>query len=142
MLFTSHPLLELILLPIITCGLVAVMPQSKERQMGQIALFGSWFTWLASLHLFLGFDKSYSQYQYVHSYSLLNSWNIPLTLGVDGISIFLILLTTLLIPLCIMTGWNTITKKKKEYLLFFLIMESFLLLFFSVFDFFSFLYLF
>jgi len=115
MLFTSHPLLELILLPIITCGLVAIMPQSKERQMGQIALFGSWFTWLASLHLFLGFDKSYSQYKYDHSYSLLNSWNIPLTLGVDGISIFLILLTTLLIPLCIMTGWKTITKKNKEY---------------------------
>ena len=45
-----------------------------------------------------------------------------------------ILLTTLLIPLCLMTGWNTITKKKKEYLLFFLVMESLLILVFTVMD--------
>jgi len=134
MLFTSHPLLELILFPLLTCFFVAILPNSREKEMNQIALFGSWFTWLASLHLFLGFDKGYSQYQFVKSYSLISTWNIPLTLGVDGISIFLVLLTTFLIPLCLMTGWNTIKKKKKEYILFFLGMESLLLLVFMVMD--------
>ena len=55
-------------------------------------------------------------------------------MGVDGISLFLILLTTLLIPLCLLVSWESVKHSVKEYLICFLILESLLILIFSVLD--------
>jgi proton-translocating NADH-quinone oxidoreductase chain M len=60
--------------------------------------------------------------------------NLNLTLGIDGISIFFLLLTTLLIPICILISWNSINYKLKEYLISFLILEFLLIGVFCILD--------
>ena len=60
--------------------------------------------------------------------------NINLSLGVDGISLFFLLLTTLLMPLCLLASWNSVKIYVKEYFIAFLIMESLLIVVFSAMD--------
>lgn len=126
MFLSHHPLLELILVPLITSLIITLLP--NHTSIKQVALCGSFLTWILSLNLYLSFNKLFSGYQFIHVY--FNT----ISLGVDGISIFLVLLTTLLIPLCLLTGWFSVTKFHKEYLISFLIMESLLILVFTVMD--------
>jgi NADH:ubiquinone oxidoreductase subunit 4 (subunit M) len=60
--------------------------------------------------------------------------NIPLHIGLDGISLFMILLTTLLTPICLVFSFQSITKYLKLFVILFLVMEFLLLLTFSVLD--------
>jgi proton-translocating NADH-quinone oxidoreductase chain M len=64
----------------------------------------------------------------------LPALNLNFTLGIDGISIFFLLLTTLLIPLCIFTSWNSVNKNIKEFLIAFLVLDFFLIGTFCVLD--------
>jgi len=89
-----------------------------------IGLNVSLITFLLSLSLWVFFDKAYPYYQFV----ALDGY-----LGIDGISIFFIILTTFLIPLCLLIGWN-LEKLPKEYIIAFLILESCLIAVFSVLD--------
>lgn len=127
-------LLTLVCIPLVTA--IAVGVASSVRSGRQIALAGSFGTWLYSLGLYERVSVDEAGYQLVRDYSIIVSetWNIGFTLGVDGISIYLILLTALLIPLCLLIGWHSVQRFHKEYLICFLIMESQLLLVFSVMD--------
>lgn len=91
-------------------------------------------TFIVSLFLWVFFDNSTSQFQFVSEIIWLPTLNLNLTVGIDGISLFLILLTTLLIPLCILASWNGVKIYVKEYLIAFLVMESFLIGVFCVLD--------
>jgi len=64
----------------------------------------------------------------------LPSLNLNFTLGIDGISIFFLILTTLLIPLCILTSWNSVGNNLKEFLIAFLVLDFFLIGTFCVLD--------
>jgi NADH-quinone oxidoreductase subunit M len=62
------------------------------------------------------------------------NFNLNFTLGIDGISLFFLLLTTLLIPLCILTSWNSVKNNLKEFLIAFLVLDFFLIGTFCVLD--------
>jgi proton-translocating NADH-quinone oxidoreductase chain M len=86
------------------------------------------------LLLWVWFDKSTAKFQFVDQIFWVPSLNLNLTVGIDGISLFLVILTTLLIPLCILASWTGIKTNVKEYLIAFLVMESFLIGVFCVLD--------
>jgi NADH-quinone oxidoreductase subunit M len=103
----------------------------------QVALLGSCITWLISLYILTQFDKSDSGYQFITTFNFstdINYFQTQLILGVDGINIFLVLLTTLLIPICLLSGWFSVVVRIKDFVIYYLILEALLLLVFLVLD--------
>lgn len=124
----------LILLPLIGLFLLFFIPEKNVITIKTIALFFSLITFLCSLFLWVLFDHSTARFQFTEYLEWLWSYNLYFFVGVDGISLLFILLTTLLIPLCILSSWNSIKKSIKEYYCYFLLMESLLICVFSSLD--------
>jgi proton-translocating NADH-quinone oxidoreductase chain M len=99
-----------------------------------IGLFSSFFVFFLSLFLWVFFDKEYARFQFVYDFAWIQSSNLNLSIGIDGISIFLVILTTLLIPLCLLASWDSVKIAHKEYGIAFLLMEALLVLCFAVRD--------
>ena len=72
-------------------------------------------TFILSLGLWILFDKSTGNFQFVDKIFWAPNLNLNFTIGVDGISLFFIILTTLLIFLCLLTSWNSIHFNLKEF---------------------------
>jgi NADH-quinone oxidoreductase subunit M len=87
-----------------------------------------------SLQLWFGFDTSTAEFQFVEQAPWLAE-GINYHMGVDGISMLFILLTTLLMPICILASWNAIQDRVKEYMVAFLVMETMMIGVFSSLDF-------
>jgi proton-translocating NADH-quinone oxidoreductase chain M len=124
----------LVLLPIFGSIFLLFVSNKNVTFIRQFGLFVSFLVFFLSLFLWLFFDCTYVRFQFVYDFIWVSSSNLNFSLGIDGISIFFLLLTTLLIPLCLLASWNSVTKSVKEYVIAFLIMESFLILVFSVRD--------
>jgi len=102
------------------------------------ALFASLFTFVLSLVLWFQFDRSTSSFQFVEQKPWIESLNISYHMGVDGISILFVLLSTLLTPICILASWDTIKTRVKEYMIAFLVLETLMIGMFCALDFFLF----
>ncbi len=116
----------LLLIPIfgsITILLINSNDDIGKRNIKTVALYTSIVNFIVSLLLWINFDKLTSSFQYVEQYYWLSD-NITYHVGVDGISVFLIILTTFLIPFCVLTSWDSIKEKVKEYMIAFLILET------------------
>ena len=124
----------LVLLPILGSLTLLFISNKNIHLIRRLGLFFSFLTFFLSLFLWLFFARSYARFQFVFDIVWLSSANLNFSLGIDGISIFFVLLTTLLIPICLLASWDSITKNYKEYVIAFLIMESFLILVFCVRD--------
>ena len=122
----NFPILSsLIILPIIgSFFILFIKSTNKDNQsIKLLALFASFANFLLSLYLWYQFDTSIHQFQFIEN----KKWLIGLInykVGVDGISILFILLTTLIIPLCIISVNHTIKHRTKEFLIAILLMES------------------
>ena len=110
------------------------IPNKHLQLIRMIGLSSSFFVFFCSLFLWIFFDKEYARFQFVYDFAWIPASNLNLSLGIDGISIFLVILTTLLIPLCLLASWHSIKVAYKEYVIAFLIMEAMLVLVFSVRD--------
>src|SRR4051812_15631409 len=78
---------------------------------------------VVSLPLFFHFDRTTYKMQFVEGpYEWIPNFNINYTVGVDGISLLMVLLTTLLMPLCVLCSWKAIDKKVKEFMVTLLVM--------------------
>lgn len=128
----SNLLLFLIILPLI--GAFFLIWTKTKRNLYKISLYVTLLNLWLSLFLLIFFDRSSSNFQFISEFDWLKSFNINFCLGIDGISLYFVLLTTFLIPLCILATWERIHKNLKEYLIFFLLLESFLILVFSLLD--------
>ena len=134
MLFSNNLITILLIIPVLGSLLLVLIPKNKTLVIKIIGLSVSSFSFIISLFLWVWFDKSLGYFQFVTKIGWLPFLNINFTLGVDGISLFLILLTTLLTLLCLLISWNSIAFNVKEYVLSFLIMEFFLIGVFCVLD--------
>ena len=132
------PILILIPLLGLIFVLVSVEDDNTFKQAKKSALWTSIINFLLSIYLPFNFDKDVPHFQFVNSFSWLNNENIKFSLGIDGISLPFVMLSTFLIPICIFYFWNTKTEKIKSYLSCFLLIESFLIGAFSSIDLFSF----
>jgi len=137
----SLPILPiLITLPLI--GLIFIFLSSEEdetaAQSKKSALWTSLSNFFLSLYLPLNFDKSIPHFQFVNSFSWFNSDNLRFSLGVDGLSMPFVILSTFLILACIVFILPQKKKNMKMYLSAFLLLETFLIGTFSAIDLFSF----
>ena len=90
---------------------------------------------LFSLPLYTRFDVSTAAFQFVEDRSWITALNVRYTLGLDGISLLLVLLTTLIMPLCVLASWNYIRTRVKEFMICLLIMETAMIGVFCALDF-------
>ena len=134
MILIENILVYLFVLPLIGTFFLMLIPSTRHDLLKQTALITSCLTFVCSLILWVIFNKSIGSFQFVTKLLWINSLNLNLTLGIDGISLFFLLLTTLLIPLCLLVSWNSINNNLKEYLIAFLVMEFFLIGVFCVLD--------
>lgn len=115
-------------------GIVLVFLSNNKNISKLIALNFSFIPFIGFLVLWIFFQKSSSNFQFLTKIFWLPSLNLNLTLGVDGISLFFLLLTTLLIPICIFISWSSIIHKVEEYLIAFLFLEFILIGTFCILD--------
>jgi proton-translocating NADH-quinone oxidoreductase chain M len=134
MVFSQNLLVYILLLPIIGILLLLFIPSRQTRLLKFVALNAACLSFTGSLILWGGFSKSIGFFQYVVKLTWFPILTLNFTLGIDGISLFFIVLTTLLIPLCILTSWNSISHSLKEFLIAFLFLDFLLIGVFSVLD--------
>jgi NADH-ubiquinone oxidoreductase chain 4 len=101
-----------------------------------IAFLTSIINFIISLVIFVFFDFSYNQFQFVQEPYDIMGYNIYL--GIDGISIYFILLTTIIMPIALLSNWTSISENVKWYLVLILMLETLLLAVFLVLDIFLF----
>ena len=101
-----------------------------------IALIISIINYLVSLFIFILFDFSSNQFQFVQEPYSINEYNFYL--GIDGISIYFVLLTTIIMPITLISNWTSISENVKWYLIIMLLLETLLLAVFMVLDIFLF----
>jgi NADH-quinone oxidoreductase subunit M len=94
------------LLPLIGAGLIALLPVTNAKLVKQSALLVSLLVAALGITMTVGFDRGATGFQYVERYSWIPSLGISYQLGIDGISLILILLSVLLVPIVILAGWN------------------------------------
>ncbi|MCX8030991.1 MAG: NADH-quinone oxidoreductase subunit M [Thermodesulfovibrionales bacterium] len=127
-----------IFLPIIGGFLIFFIPRCHEFYARAVSLVISFITFFLSLPLYTKFDKSTSAMQFTEYYEWIPSWNIKYALGVDGISVLFVLLSTLLTILCVTVSWTAITEKVKEFYGSLLLIEGSMIGVFCSLDFFLF----
>ena len=113
-------------LPLVGVALLLLTRQDTSlgrRNILNVSLLTTVFTFVVSLFIWIGFDNSNAGFQMVEKHEWLGT-GIAYHLGVDGISMLFVILTTLLMPLCILASWASIEKRIKEYMIAFLILET------------------
>ena len=115
---------SLILLPLIgSIFLFFIKPSEKNNSVKYVALFITITNFILSIYLWLIFDKNTSEFQFVENREWMLGF-INYKVGIDGISILFVILTTFITPLCVISVNSTIKYRLKEFLLSILIMES------------------
>ncbi len=102
------------------------------------ALFVTILTFLASLSLYFNFDQNSADFQFQERISWIHELGISYHVGVDGISLWLLLLTTFLGPITVLCSWSAITERVRDYMICLLILETGILGVFSSLDLFLF----
>ncbi|HEV3175314.1 MAG TPA: proton-conducting transporter membrane subunit, partial [Stellaceae bacterium] len=100
-----------------------------------IALWTSLATFLLSVYLWWQFDPATADFQFVERARWLPQYNITYHMGLDGISLFFVLLSTFLTPICVIASWAPITTRVKEYMIAFLVLETMMVGMFCALDF-------
>ncbi len=122
---TGNVLLSLIVwTPLVGALLVLLVPRDQPDGARRAALAFSSLTFLFSLALWAGFRADTADFQWVEQSAWVPSFGIQYILGVDGVSLFLVLLTTFLTPLVILFSFGDITTRVKEYFFFLLMLET------------------
>lgn len=113
-----------IAIPAISSLLVLLLPRTSVSLIRWTALGASVVAFLVSLAVYANFQVGEAAFQMVEKLPWIPSIGAEWHLGVDGISLFLVVLTTLLTVLCILSSWNSINERVQEFHFFFLLLEA------------------
>ena len=102
--FFENLLVYILVIPIFGIVLLLFIPSKKEKLLKDIALNFTGMSFLISLLIWGFFQRSISSFQFVVKFFWFSNLNLNFTLGIDGISLFFVLLTVLLIPLCLLSA--------------------------------------
>jgi NADH-ubiquinone oxidoreductase chain 4 len=102
------------------------------RRIKTIALTTSIINLIVSLVIYILFDFSSNQFQFVQEYHEISSFDFYL--GLDGLSIYFVLLTTIITPIALLSNWNSINENVRSFVIIILLLESLLLAVFLVLD--------
>ncbi len=124
----GFPLLSLLtFLPLVGAAIILSV-RGEEKVVAQnarwTALWTSIIVFLLSLALWFGFDKSSAEFQFTEEVDWLPDFGIGYHMGVDGLSVLFVLLSTALTPLCILASWESIGTRVREYMISFLVLET------------------
>lgn len=122
--FILHNLLSVVIFLPLAGAAFILLTCACEKSSKVIALGTTIVNFLLSLLLWTGFRNDTASYQFEEMHSWFVGLNINYHLGIDGISLFMVLLTTFLMPLCILCSWEAITKRVREFMIAFLVMET------------------
>ncbi|MDX2073835.1 MAG: NADH-quinone oxidoreductase subunit M [Alphaproteobacteria bacterium] len=119
----------LIILPLLGALVIALSGRkgADPAEAKFIALFTTVVTFAASLVLWVGFDATSAEFQFVEKREWFEGAGIGYYLGIDGISLFLVLLTTFLMPICVLCSWRSIEHRIRAFMINFLILEAFVI---------------
>ncbi len=138
---TDWPILSLItFLPLIGAFAILVFARDKDEAVVNgnaraTALWTSLITFFLSLVLWVGFDRKSADFQFVQQIPWIENLGITYHMGVDGISMLFVLLSTLLTPICVLASWDAIQTRVKEYMVAFLVLETLMVGMFCALDF-------
>jgi NADH-quinone oxidoreductase subunit M len=119
------PILSLILFsPLLGALFLLFIPNEQETSLKRSAFVFSLVPFLLSLLLLAAFNPADAGFQFVEQMSWIPTFRIFYRVGVDGISLFLVLLTTFLTPLVILFAWGDVAKRVKEFFVFMLLLET------------------
>ena len=127
--FLAHsPILSIItFLPLVGALIILSLGGSKEvvaRQSRIIALWTTLLTFVLSLLIWIQFEPGTANFQFEERFDWLPQFRISYHMGVDGISMLFVILSTFLMPICILASWDVIQKMVREYMIAFLILET------------------
>jgi NADH-quinone oxidoreductase subunit M len=143
---TNWPLLSVVtFLPLVGVLFIVLLVRgdraATDRNARWMALWTSVVTFLVSLLIWINFDKTSAKFQFLEQaswFTLPGGYTLMYRMGVDGISMFFVLLSTLLTPICILSAWNAVKERVREYMIAFLVLETFMVGTFCALDLFTF----
>ncbi|MEQ1716406.1 MAG: NADH-quinone oxidoreductase subunit M [Hyphomicrobium sp.] len=119
-------------LPLAGAIIIAFLNREAAGNARWVALWTTLVTFAVSLLIWVNFEKTNPSFQFVEEYAWLGT--LKYKMGVDGISMLFVILTTFLMPLCILASWESIQDRVKEYMIAFLVLETLMLGVFSALD--------
>jgi len=130
-------LISLLIIPILGIMLISMTISYNDTKRNiifikYIALSVSILNLILSIIIYILFDFSINQFQFVQEYHKLNYYDF--FLGIDGLSIYFVLLTTIIMPIALLSNWKSITENIRSYLIIILLLETLLLAVFLVLD--------
>ena len=131
---SANLLIYILMFPVIGVLVLCFIPAYEKKLLKLVALNASFLAFIGSLLLWGAFNKSTGFFQFVTQSSWFPILNLNFSLGVDGISLFFLLLTNLLIPLCLLISWDSVGHNLKEFLISFLVLDFLLIGVFCVLD--------
>ncbi|MCH9806441.1 MAG: NADH-quinone oxidoreductase subunit M [Alphaproteobacteria bacterium] len=121
----TSPILSIVtFLPLLGALFIAFLPSNSggDRNARHTALYTTIFTFAISLLIWINFDPRTADFQFVEEFAWIGPFKYKM--GVDGISMLFVILTTFLMPLCILASWESIQTRVKEYMIAFLVLET------------------
>ncbi|WP_114391800.1 NADH-quinone oxidoreductase subunit M [Oleisolibacter albus] len=125
-------------LPLVGAFFILVIRGDAEtvaRNARAVALWTSLITFIISLFILTNFDPSNPGFQLVEEYAWLPSYKIAYIKGVDGVSIWFVLASTFLTPICVLASWTSVEKRVKEFMIALLVLETMMVGMFTALDF-------
>ena len=129
------------LLPLVGVLVIALLPKGNNELIKRVALAITSIVAIASLFLATGFDKTQTSFQFVQSNKWISAFNINFAVGIDGISLVLILLSTILVPIVVLATWHESDSGRwssKVFYILILILETMMIGVFAATDLFLF----
>jgi len=118
------PILSIITFLPLACALLLIfIPKNKVNTLRTIAFIVTLLIFVVSLILYINFDSTTADPQFVEKAAWIG-YGINYHVGIDGISLFMVLLTTFLMPLVLLSSWTYIKDRVKEYLIFMLLLQT------------------
>jgi NADH-quinone oxidoreductase subunit M len=122
---TGVPLLTLIVFsPLAGAALLALLPREPDAGVRRAALAFALVPLALSIWMLIGFAPGVADFQMVERARWIPHWGIEYRLGVDGVSLFLVLLTTVLTPIVVLASWGDVHRRVKEFFVFLLLLET------------------
>ena len=128
----------MIFIPLLGMVAVLLLPRESEELIKRVALLFTLIPLALAVYLFISYDRSNGGTQYAVNAPWIPAFNIQYHIGIDGLSVTLLLLTALLGPICVIASWRNIEKGIKAYMALFLLLETGMIGFFASLDLFLF----
>jgi NADH-quinone oxidoreductase subunit M len=130
----AHILTYSIFLPLVGTLVLLLVNREKARTLKIVGMIFTLLTFICSLFLYFGFDAQNPAMQFAHKVVWISGLNISYSVGIDGLSLLLVLLTTFLTPIALLSSWKSIEVRVKEYTMMILLLETGMLGVFSSLD--------